>query len=233
MDERYREIRRGVEVALRAAAPVGASAKTHVSPSGRYQLVVSLYGPMGPNRWKFSKGVVSDLETGSVITEVFRNHSLFWHAWVEHPNGNEYLLCGEDYQGYTVINLTQNVVHVHYPEAAYDGAGFCWVDAMPSPDGLMLAVEGCFWACDADIVFYDFRDPDSLPLRELKRFEVVLKTKGWKDNGTFVLTQQIEVRKSDGVRYDTLEQAEQDRLDADQSLVDYINLETHVPRPSV
>ncbi|MCA8914572.1 MAG: hypothetical protein KDB90_04100 [Planctomycetes bacterium] len=95
----------------------------------------------------------------------------------------------------------------------------------------MLAVEGCFWAAPYDLVFYDFREPDSLPYRELKRVEDSMEVKGWADNDTFVMTQEFEVRKADGVRYDTLDRAEQERLNTDSSLVDYIYPEIQVPRP--
>jgi hypothetical protein len=56
---------------------------------------------------------------------------------------------------------------------------------LPSPDGLTLAVEGCYWACPYDLVFYNFSDPTKLPLPELTRIEEYLDVTGWDGNKTF------------------------------------------------
>jgi hypothetical protein len=74
---------------------------------------------------------------------VKRNFGHFWHSWIEHADGNEYLLCGEDYQGYSVINLTAGRCTAYFPEEGYKGRGFCWTAAFPSPDRRVLAVDGC------------------------------------------------------------------------------------------
>jgi hypothetical protein len=88
-----------------------------VSPSGRYRLDVDEYR-VGPQRGYYSRGIVRRVAGDSVLADVKRNYD-FWHAWVpRHPSGDEYLLCGEDYQGYTVINLDRGVVANHLPPEA-------------------------------------------------------------------------------------------------------------------
>ncbi|MHC4478215.1 MAG: hypothetical protein ACYTEL_21465 [Planctomycetota bacterium] len=97
----------------------------------------------------------------------------------------------------------------------------------------MLAVDGCYWACPYDLVFYDFRNPDILPLDEIKRIASLDDCERWKDNDTFVMSREIEIRKSDGVPYESLTKAEQDILDHDESLLDYKSKKIEVRRPEV
>lgn len=84
----------------------------------------------------------------------------------------EYLVCGEDYQGYTIINVTDARVHNFVPDDWLNGTGFCWISHTFVPETQELKVEGCFWACPYEIVTYDFSDPDTVPLKELKREDV-------------------------------------------------------------
>jgi hypothetical protein len=63
--------------------------------------------------------------------------------------------------------------------------GFCWASVHPAPDGLTLAIEGCYWACPYELVFYDFRDPQNVPLLEIARIEEYFDATGWEDNRTF------------------------------------------------
>src|SRR5262249_37605987 len=141
----------------------------------------------GPNTWNVSRGIVVRTHDGQAIADVKRNYGSFWYGWVHHPNGDDYLLCGEDYQGYSVINLTTGKSNVYFPDTGCGGSGFCWTAVYPSPDCLMLAVEGCYWACPYEVVFYDFRHPERLPLPELGRIDNLDTCQGWSDNETFVL----------------------------------------------
>jgi hypothetical protein len=138
---------------------------------------------------------------------------------------------GEDYQGYSVVNLTKGTYQVYFPEEGYKGFGFCWTAVFPSPDKLMLAVDGCIWAYPYEIVFYDFSEPDNLPYKELGRVSDITDSEGWLDNETFVLSREVEIRKSDGVPYEQLSQEEQEILDADHSLTDYRVEKVNAKRP--
>ena len=168
---------------------------------------------------------------GKIIADVKRNFGHFWHTWVEHPNGNEYMLCGEDYQGYSLVNLTREICRVYFPEEGYLGFGFCWTAAHPSPDKMVLAVVGCVWAGPYEVIFYDFRTPDQLPYTELGRVSHLAGCEGWLDNENFALTQEVEFRKSDGAPYEGLSEEERDVLDEDRSLVDYREERIQVKRP--
>lgn len=162
--------------------------ESFLSPSGRYALETEELS-MGKDTWSYARGVVTRVADGATIAEVIRNYGHFWHCWVQHPDGQEYLLCGEDYQGYNVIDLERGENGVYFPTEAYDGHGFCWTQVHPSPDGLVLAVEGCYWACPYEIVLYDFRDTSKLPLPELARLEEYHDVIGWSDNDTLDYSQ--------------------------------------------
>lgn len=149
------------------------------SPSGRYRLVVTSH-TTGKGTWNYAKGRV--YEGGKLLTEVYRNYGSFPYAWLEdHPKGS-YLLCGEDYQGQTLVNLKDGTKKSVVPPEADDGAGFCWVVIHPAPGGLMLAVEGCYWACPYETILVDFSDPDSMDWKVIARSDDEFK--GWKEDGT-------------------------------------------------
>jgi hypothetical protein len=179
----------------------------------------------GPDKWDYSRGIVRRLADGAVVADIKRNYSDFWHAWVQHPNGCEYLLCGEDYQGYSIINLTKNTVSTYLPPEALKGHGFCWTSVYPSPDGLILAVYGCYWAQPYEAVLYDFSNPGVLPLPELHRIDPedwqVDSVIGWEDDDTLVFVCSDDVRLADGARLATLPDEERKALLQDTSLIGF------------
>src|SRR2546430_1618277 len=119
MDARYAEIRKSTEDVFSRYSVIEGSEEEFASPSGLYKLQVLIYGPGKEPSWHFSRGMVTRRSDGCVIADVKRNIGHFWHIWVEHPNGNEYLLCGEDYQGYSVINLSRELYQAYFPEEGY------------------------------------------------------------------------------------------------------------------
>lgn len=157
----------------REETQVEGSSVEHLSPSGKYRLVVTKHGT-GPGTWDYSKGRV--YAGDKLITTVCRNYGAFPFAWVEgHPKGS-FLLAGEDYQGQTVIDLVAGERKDFLPKEAADGAGFCWAKYTPNSDGMLLAVEGCYWACPYEVRIVDFSDPMNPPWPILHRDE---------DNDTF------------------------------------------------
>jgi hypothetical protein len=232
MDERYGEKRRAIEAFFVEENRLTDSARTSDSPSGRFRLEICRYST-GPKSWNYSRGIVTRLADGTRLADVKRNFGHFWHSWMEHANGHEYLLCGEDYQGYSVVNLTAGTCKTFFPQEGYGGGGFCWAEVYASPDTLVLAVDGCYWACPYDVVLYDFRDPEHLPFRELARVsDVADRCEGWMDNESFVLKREVELRRSDGVPYESLEEDEQAVLDADPGLVEYRTETVRLMRPA-
>jgi hypothetical protein len=137
-----------------------------------YRLEIDYYF-QGKGYWDYSRGRVYDSRDGNLIADIKRNYGSFLNLFLTHPNGNRYLLCGKDYQGYTCVNLTERQIHDFLPPEAKDGLGWCWVEPSYDPlDPLKLVVEGCYWAAPYERITYDFSNPDVLPYKELNREDV-------------------------------------------------------------
>lgn len=216
MNDRYRQQRVEIESLFREATPDPSTRVTSLSPSECYQIEVVECAIRGES-WLYSRGTVVRLADGAVIADIKRNYSQFWSTWVQHANGSEYLLCGEDYQGQTVVNLNTQVTHSYFPEEGYSGAGFCWTAAYPSPNSQLLAVDGCYWGCPYELVVFDFSNPDQLPYPEIARLPALWEWKGWIDSESFEYISAFDARKADGTPYDAPSQAEQEMLDHDPS----------------
>lgn len=205
-----------IEKIFNESTPLHDKKKEYISPSSKYRLIVTPF-KTGERSWEFTLGVVEKYDPRLVeareVTRVLRNYSSFWFAWVEgHPNGHDYLLCGEDYQGQTVIELDTGERRDYLPAQAQQGFGFCWAKVTPSPNKQVLAVDGCYWACPYEVVLFDFRDPLNVPWPELGRWEDVEEMDYWKDDNTIILSRTIELRKSDGKLMDELTDDELDAI---------------------
>lgn len=173
----YNEWRANVMERFASLKPVTDSLESHVSPSGEFVLEVCEHSA-GEATWSYTRGLVRRLGSSSLVAEVVRNYGIFWFSWARLA-GEEFLLCGGDYQGYNVINLSTGKNQLTFPFEAFDGGGYCWAAAYPSPDGEVIAVEGCYWACPYSLTLYDFREPMRSPLPQLARFEDLDEVKGW------------------------------------------------------
>ena len=127
------------------------------SPSGKYEFHLTRHST-GKNTWNYSKAKV--YRGGELLTEVCRNYGSFPSLFVEgHPNGHDLLVCGEDYQGQTVIELDTGRRRDFLPKEAGQGIGFCWSSYEFHAATQILVVNGCYWACPYEFKFYDFSDP--------------------------------------------------------------------------
>ncbi len=219
IQQAYAEKRRDIEQYFVESNRVPDSSEAVISPSGQYQLRIEYY-ENGPQNWAYSRGIVTRLSDGALVADVKRNYPHFPCAWVPHRNGSEYLLCGEDYQGYSVINLTAGFTKIYISASLINGGDFCWAQISPSPDGLIIAVEGCIWAAPYEVWFYDFADPTLMPLPIIDRVQDdAPESIGW-ESDRFAMKIRHEVRKVDGARYRDLAAEEQAVLDADPSRVE-------------
>jgi hypothetical protein len=150
------------------------AAKVHDSPSGLYRLRIWLSKKI-PGYWQWSIAEIENISTHENISVVHRNYPAFPFAWAEgHPDGHNYLLCGEDYQGQTVIQLDTGLRKDYLPIASRMGTAFCWVliddiDLESHPP--QVQVIGCYWGAGEENVLYDFSSPMDLPYREIERWD--------------------------------------------------------------
>ena len=163
LPEWYLEKRGGLEAIFAGPAipPRDAKGLSSTSPTGRYVLEVTAIGT-GPQTWDFGRGCVLRAADRRIVADIKRNYGEFPFAWVS-QEGKEYLVCGEDYQGHTVVDLEAALAYVFVHEGAERGSGFCWRTIRPSPNGKRLLVEGCYWASDFEWRVYDFTHPVTGP----------------------------------------------------------------------
>lgn len=183
--------------------------KEHTSSSGKYRLVVSVHAT-GKGTWNYTKGVV--LAGDRAIETVCRNYSSFPFLFVEeHPSGHDYLVCGYDYQGQTIVELDTGR-RVDYPPGPF--GGFCWSSYTASPSKRTLAVSGCYWGGPYEIFMHDFTDPmNGLP--ELHRCDDELSFIRWSGDApdTCVLGHCYEVYVPTGTREGNMSDAECEDFD--------------------
>jgi hypothetical protein len=129
-----------------------------LSPDGKYRIVIAPYATK-KDCWNFSQGLVFRVGSDKPLFEVQRNYCSFPYSWIDHPNSHQYLVCGEDYQGQTVLELDTGKRLDFVPTEAKDGVGFCWANYRFDVTSKILVVCGCIWACPYEFRFYDFSDP--------------------------------------------------------------------------
>ncbi len=156
---------------------------------GNYRLTITRF-KTGPNSWAYTEGVVTEEESGEEIARVRRNYSSFWYTFVlGHNDGHDYLLCGENYQGQTVIQLDTHKRVDYLPTEAKQGWGFCWADAQISPDKDYLLVDGCYWAAPYQLNVYNFKNPMELPYKQIEVCdEGEMANAKWNDDSTISYT---------------------------------------------
>lgn len=135
---------------------------------GKYKLVVTPY-KVGKGYWDYTEGVVYN-QQNEIIATIQRNYSSFWYCFIEdHIDGHDYLLCGADYQGQTVIQLDTGQRVDYIPKAAKHGMGFCWIETKQiSPTNIL--VTGCYWAFPTETLVVDFTNPMVLPYPIIERW---------------------------------------------------------------
>jgi len=151
------------------------------SPSSKYKLLIDYYEyEEGIRRFSYSKGTITN-NKDEIVAEINRNYGIFPYHWIE-QNGKEYLICGIDYQGYTIVELQTGQTNSYVPESSYEGLGFCWAAMHHKTDNDKLAVEGCIWAQEYEIVIYDITNPMELPYKEILRISPYETFIGWKND---------------------------------------------------
>jgi len=188
------------------------------SPDGKYKVVITSHST-GPGTWAYTKGRFFTQE-GEFIAEVLRNYSAFNLLWItDHPDGHSYALSGEDYQGFTLVQLDTGEKANYLPEAAEEGFGWCWIGGEPSPDKKLLALSGCYWAAPYEIVIFDFSEPMSLPWRQLHRESDYDEFIGWTGDSSCEIGRTVVYVNAPGHRlhgkvFDEMSEAEIEEIEA-------------------
>lgn len=135
------------------------SSVEHMSETGRYRLVTSSFRTV-TGSWNYVQGKVYRVGTEEPIAVLRRNYSSFPFLFIEgHPNGHDYLVCGEDYQEQTVVELDTG--KKTDSKAVGAPTGFCWVSYAFDARHQILTVDGCYWAAPFEFRFFDLSSPMS------------------------------------------------------------------------
>ncbi|AAV51022.1 hypothetical protein [Acanthamoeba castellanii mimivirus] len=129
--------------------------REYLSPSGRFKLTVENY-KTGKGCWNYTKGIVTNVDNGEIISEIKRNYSVFTHNFFI-KNQSEWLFCGRTYMSQCFINLETGEEFDNSDKINKES--LCWANVMANPSGTILAVEACIWGGPYVLDFYDFSDP--------------------------------------------------------------------------
>ncbi len=205
----YVKKRRNIEVRWKDSKPLLDRVQIHTSPSGRYTLKITPCVFDLHRNWAYTVGdVISKSMGGELsIAHILRDHHVFPFVWCEdHPDGHDYLLCAEDYQGLTVIRLDTGE-RVDYIETdAESNRGFSWTDCQVSPDKTRIAMEGGYWAQGLEVHIRDFRNPFDVPYVRVGKDFVQYHDRliAWKGNDHILVEREQEYRTSDGALLSSL-----------------------------
>jgi hypothetical protein len=182
------EIRADIKTYFDPSNLIEGSAESSVSPSGNYRLDTSSFGQTKPNcNWSVTKVEIFENESNEIAFSFYCNDDQFFYSWLNHGD-TEYFICAEDiFGGQTIIDLTRRKMESYSPNED----GFIWTDFHLSPNGKYLATIGCYWACPFVIKLFDFTNPLSLPLKEVKEIQLLQNNEiitSWLDNDTIQLS---------------------------------------------
>ena len=189
--------------------------ETFTSPSGGFRLDTTNYWSKEPN-WDLTRVQIFELSSNEKIFDFFSNDGHFFFSWLE-TNSIEYIVCAEDLcGGQTIVDLTNKEMSGF----STGDDGFIWTDFHLSPDGKTLATIGCYWACPYVIKIFDFTNPLSLPLSELKEIELLDNDEvilGWVDNESLKMKgvkreHEPEYFVDGGMRLKTISETPMERL---------------------
>lgn len=78
---------------------------------------------------------------------VLRNYNSTYEPYHVHLNDKDYFICGTDYQGITVVNLTDKEIKSYIEAFRYEkGACYCIIEILGyDEDDKILTVAGCYW----------------------------------------------------------------------------------------
>jgi hypothetical protein len=168
----------------------GAMIETSTSPSNKYRLDVYTYKTTDGG-WNYTLGEIYCLDDNIKIGEVFRNYPDFIYYWAEDTQSGDFLLCGEDYQCQTVVDLKSGQTKTYAMlKDVFVGYGFCWA-SISRLDESKILVEGCYWGGPSEYRVYDI----SNPMHQLKHIEL-------EDSDLYLMAiENSEFKYNDGLYY--------------------------------
>ena len=159
----YSQHRKKIMDHFKIAKPLSNRVKKYESPSGKYTVVVTPVEFRFRNKkTKYIYTIGTVYQDGKMIFNVHRNAPDFPYLFVEnHEDGFDYLLCAEDNQARTVVQLNTSKARSFISEKSQRGIEFCWQKLHTSENAKVIAVEG----------YVKHKPKDKLEYREIRFYK--------------------------------------------------------------
>lgn len=202
----YAEKRQEVEKKFQKGKYLHDKRKTFHSESGKYQLQITpVIFKVKDRFWAYTIGKVLASDNKTVLHTIKRDSDKFPFFFTEGHDGKDYLLCGEDRQGQTIIELNTGQTTTYVGEKAKRDMEFAWQKFHVSPDKEHIAIEGYAKSNHKDfseyrsIRFFNFKQPMILPYYEIGDRITFPYDEGigWENEQNFLVAVNEERRKSD------------------------------------
>lgn len=151
----YKEWAKNLEVELAHRIPT----KTDYSDHCGFKVEIQHF-ENGEGHWDYTRAIIS--KDRKTVATMPRNYSSMPFILFKHENGNHYFVSGEDYQGYTIIELETGKHAANIPSRARMGLGYCATD-YECYAAFELETNGCYWGGDFFDRVYDLTDPMNVP----------------------------------------------------------------------
>ena len=202
----YVQKRRQVESKFNKGKYLHDKRKTFHSDSGKYQIQITpVVFKVKDRFWAYTLGKVIDSSNKKILHTIKRDSDKFPFVFVEGHGGSDYLLCGEDRQGQTIIELNTGQTITHIGEKAKRDMEFSWQKFHVSPEKKFIGIEGYAKSKHNEfpeyrgIRFFNFEQPMILPYYEVgDRITFAYdEAIGWEDENNFLIAVNEERRKTD------------------------------------
>jgi len=195
-DPWYEDRRNKVIQAVSLGKPLKGKKETRNSPSGKYKLELMPYSVQDMRCPFYSVVEIVRISDGERMGKIIRNEADFPFLFVENRDGKDYLMCAEDYQGFTLINITDGKKYDYIPEKSKRELALRITDFHLTPNKECVAIEGFGKLKPSDIIesdeihFYKINDLTKLPYQEIdKRISFAYdKVIGWETNERFIIS---------------------------------------------
>ena len=205
----YKTKRRDVEDRITEGELLANKRKQYESPEKKYVLSITPVAFREDGRyWAYTIGKVykkTKNKTGKLVVTIHRNSEKFPFAFFEGLDGKDYFICGEDYQGQTIVCLNNGDRVDFIGEKAKRNMEFCWQKFHLSPNKKIIAVEGHSRNKPSEVAeyrgvrFFNFEEKMELPYQEFgNRISFHYDNAiGWEDDSHFLISVVEDRRKDD------------------------------------
>lgn len=219
-DPWYEERRSKVIQAVSLGKPLKGKKENRASPSGKYKLELLPYSVKDMRCPFYSVVEIIRSSDGDRMGKIIRNEADFPFLFIEDLDGKDYLLCAEDYQGFTLINITEGKKYDYIAEKSKRDLAMRITDFYITPNRKCLAIEGYTKHKPSDIIemdeihFYKIADLTKFPYQEVdKRITFAYdKVIGWESDERFILSRIEDYVMPSGICLDDVKD-QSERID--------------------